>query len=52
MGVPFFALMKSSLTELQGKGAVGCVLLRDPGDYGRFGFKANTGLELPGAPLE
>ncbi|AWY44132.1 GNAT family N-acetyltransferase [Pseudomonas putida] len=46
------ALMKAALAQLQGKGAAGCVLLGDPGYYGRFGFKANTGLELPGVPQE
>ena len=45
-------LMKAALAELQGKGAAGCVLLGDPGYYSRFGFKANTGLELPGVPQE
>ncbi|WP_433766351.1 GNAT family N-acetyltransferase [Pseudomonas putida] len=45
-------LMKAALAELQGKGAAGCVLLGEPGYYNRFGFKANTGLELPGVPQE
>jgi predicted N-acetyltransferase YhbS len=30
----------------------GCVVLGNPGDYGRFGFKAHPGLELPGVPHE
>ena len=27
-------------------------MLGDPGYYGRFGFKAHPGLELPGVPPE
>nr|WP_305838058.1 N-acetyltransferase [Pseudomonas sp. A29(2023)] len=46
------ALMKASLAELQRIGGVGCVVLGDPGYYGRFGFKAHAGLELPGIPAE
>lgn len=46
------ALMKAALAQLQGQGAAGCVLLGDPGYYGRFGFKAQSGLELPGVPQE
>jgi len=45
-------LMKAALAELQGLGAAGCVVLGDPGYYGRFDFKAHTGLELPGVPHE
>jgi putative hydrolase of HD superfamily len=45
-------LMKAALAELKGQGATGCVVLGDPGFYGRFGFKAHIGLELPGIPHE
>ncbi|MFK0090399.1 GNAT family N-acetyltransferase [Pseudomonas sp. NPDC090755] len=45
-------LMKAALAELKDLGAAGCVLLGDPGYYGRFGFKAGSGLELPGVPAE
>ncbi|ABB06310.1 GNAT family N-acetyltransferase [Burkholderia lata] len=43
-------LMKAALSELQRIGGTGCVVLGDPGYYGRFGFKAYPGLELPGVP--
>jgi predicted N-acetyltransferase YhbS len=45
-------LMKAALAELQHLGAAGCVVLGSPGYYGRFGFKAHRGLELPGVPQE
>ncbi|QLG93667.1 N-acetyltransferase [Pseudomonas yamanorum] len=45
-------LMKASLAELQKLGGAGCVVLGNPGYYGRFGFKAQPGLELPGVPAE
>jgi predicted N-acetyltransferase YhbS len=44
--------MKAALAQLQDQGATGCVVLGDPDYYGRFGFKANAGLELPGVPQE
>ncbi|MBN3816570.1 N-acetyltransferase [Paraburkholderia sp. Se-20369] len=46
------ALMKAALIELQRLGGIGCVVLGDPGYYGRFGFEAHPGLELPGVPNE
>ncbi len=46
------ALMNAALAELRQLGGVGCVVLGDPGYYGRFGFKAYPGLELPGVPHE
>ncbi|WP_258197932.1 GNAT family N-acetyltransferase [Pseudomonas capeferrum] len=46
------ALMKAALAQLQRLGGAGCVVLGDPGYYGRFGFKANPGLELSGVPPE
>ncbi|NVD97902.1 GNAT family N-acetyltransferase [Massilia sp. BJB1822] len=45
-------LMKAALAELQTLGAAGCVVLGDPAYYGRFGFKADASLELPGIPAE
>ena len=30
----------------------GCVVLGDPGYYGRFGFKAVDGVVYPGVPAE
>ena len=34
------------------RGAAGCVLLGEPAFYGRFGFKAEPQLRLPGVPPE
>ncbi len=34
------------------QGAQGCVLLGEPAYYGRFGFRAEPGLVLPGVPPE
>nr|WP_067298333.1 N-acetyltransferase [Marinobacterium profundum] len=45
-------LMQCALAELEARGAAGCVLLGDPGYYGRFGFKAQSRLVLPGVPSE
>ncbi|MGA4634755.1 GNAT family N-acetyltransferase [Pseudomonas solani] len=45
-------LMHAALAELRAMGAAGCVLLGDPGYYGRFGFAVQPGLELPGVPAE
>jgi predicted N-acetyltransferase YhbS len=46
------SLMRAALAELERLGAVGCVVLGEPAYYGRFGFKSNPGLELPGVPPE
>ncbi|MCW2271965.1 hypothetical protein D3C77_171400 [compost metagenome] len=46
------ALMKAALVQLQQLGGAGCVVLGDPGYYGRFGFHAHPGLELAGVPPE
>ena len=46
------ALMKAALQQLRQQGAAGCVVLGDPAYYGRFGFKAHPGLELPDVPPE
>lgn len=45
-------LMNAALTELQGLGGDGSVVLGNPEYYGRFGFKAHSGLELPDVPQE
>ena len=45
-------LMDAALADLRQLGARGCVVLGDPGYYGRFGFRAHPGLELPGVPAE
>lgn len=44
--------MSSSLGALETIGAAGCVVLGDPGFYGRFGFKVIDGLVFPGVPPE
>jgi len=46
------ALMAAALAALRQQGAQGCVLLGDPGYYGRFGFRATPDLVLPGVPNE
>lgn len=46
------ALMWAALQQLRQQGAAGCVVLGDPAYYGRFGFKAHPGLELPHVPPE
>lgn len=45
-------LMHAALEALQAQGAAGCVVLGEPAYYGRFGFAAVPGLELPGVPPE
>ena len=45
-------LMEAGLAELKRKGAAGCVVLGDPGFYGRFGFGQNLALVLHGVPPE
>lgn len=45
-------LMHAALAELRRQGAAGCVVLGDPGYYGRFGFAARPGLVLDGVPPE
>ncbi|MDH0300974.1 MULTISPECIES: N-acetyltransferase [unclassified Pseudomonas] len=46
------ALVNAALARLHELGGQGCVVLGDPGYYGRFGFKAHPGLSLPGVPAE
>ena len=43
-------LMEQALSELRAMQAAGCVLLGEPAYYGRFGFQAHAGLQLPGVP--
>jgi putative acetyltransferase len=45
-------LMAQALAELHTLGAAGCVLVGEPGYYGRFGFKAAPALVLPDIPPE
>jgi putative acetyltransferase len=45
-------LMHAALEALQARDAAGCVLLGDPVWYGRFGFRAGSGLVLPSVPAE
>lgn len=46
------ALMAAALAGLRQQDAQGCVLLGDPGYYGRFGFCATPDQVLPGVPPE
>ncbi|WP_448141670.1 GNAT family N-acetyltransferase [Stenotrophomonas bentonitica] len=46
------ALMRAAVEALRARGANGCVLLGDPGYYGRFGFRAEPRLRLVGVPAE
>lgn len=46
------ALMHAALDALRAQDAHGCVLLGDPAYYGRFGFRAEPALVLPGVPAE
>jgi putative acetyltransferase len=45
-------LIEAGLARLRGLGAAGCVVVGDPGYYGRFGFVASAGLRYPGLPPE
>lgn len=44
------ALMEAALAELRRLDGRGCVVLGDPGYYGRFGFRSEPTLALPGVP--
>lgn len=44
------ALMRAAMEALEAMGAAGCVLLGDPGYYGRFGFQEEPRLRLAGVP--
>ncbi len=45
-------LMREAVRILRDSGASGCVVLGEPEYYGRFGFRANSDLVLPGVPAE
>lgn len=45
-------LMYEALHILRENGAVGCVVLGEPGYYNRFGFRVEPALVLPGVPPE
>lgn len=46
------ALVREGLERLQARGAGGCVVLGEPGYYGRFGFVADAALTFAGVPPE
>ena len=46
------ALVDAGLSRLKALGAQGCVLVGDPGYYGRFGFSTGPALSYNGAPPE
>lgn len=46
------ALMRAALEALRELGAAGCVVVGEPAYYGRFGFKAESGLAYPEIPPE
>lgn len=45
-------LTRAALSDLREAGASGCVVLGEPGYYGRFGFRATPRLTLPNVPIE
>jgi predicted N-acetyltransferase YhbS len=45
-------LVLSGLEELRARHAEGCVLVGDPGFYGRLGFDVHPGLVYAGVPDE
>lgn len=45
-------LIRQLLAELQENRGAGCVVLGNPNYYGRFGFRAQAALTLPGIPAE
>ncbi|MEM7165722.1 MAG: N-acetyltransferase [Planctomycetota bacterium] len=45
-------LMEAALARLRADGARGCVVLGDPGYYGRFGFRAEQQVTLADVPPE
>ena len=46
------ALVETGLDALRSRGACGCVLVGDPGFYGRFGFGQYPGVAWHGVPDE
>ncbi len=45
-------LMQEGLARLRSMGAKGCILVGDPGFYGRFGFRSPKDLVIEGVPKE
>ncbi|MDE2448407.1 MAG: N-acetyltransferase [Gammaproteobacteria bacterium] len=45
-------LVREALRLMRERGASGCVVLGEPSYYGRFGFRVNPDLGLPGVPPE
>lgn len=43
-------LIERGIRALRDRAAAGCVVLGDPQYYGRFGFRVESGLVLPGVP--
>ncbi|RJY09417.1 GNAT family N-acetyltransferase [Aurantiacibacter aquimixticola] len=46
------ALCRHGLLRIREQGAMGCVVLGDPGFYARFGFACDPALTFPGVPPE
>ncbi len=46
------ALVRAGLSELRALGAKGCVLVGDPGFYGRFGFRSDPCCTFDGVPQQ
>lgn len=46
------ALIEAGLQKLQRLGARGCVLVGEPGFYGRFGFHSNPSCTMEGVPQQ
>ncbi|MCK5769819.1 N-acetyltransferase [Algiphilus sp.] len=46
------ALVEAGLAALRDRGAAGCVVLGEPGYYGRFGFECRPDCVLEGVPPE
>ena len=46
------ALVNAGLDELRRLGAAGCVLVGEPGYYGRFGFRSRPELTMDAVPQE
>lgn len=44
------ALIRAGLSRLEAQGAAGCVLVGDPGYYGRFGFAADPAQHVDKVP--
>ena len=45
-------LIEEGLNQLRQRDAAGCVVLGEPGYYGRFGFRHDPRLTYPGPPPE